>query len=179
MALELQGSVKATVKQYECHADKSNDGKTANVQIELDLSEAEANQLGGKEFARTCFNDYVGGSAAAGVVSKKIGNELAIRDEHSLTIEGYDISLKPSVTGCLLSNKERMVTVTLKLPIPGSAKKLRTKLDQACGEWVTILFKGVTQQDVETEAAKKKLGFDAAKGKKKGNSAEAPAPAPA
>lgn len=148
MSLELSGKVTGNIRSYGAKADSRNEGKVAHVKLDLTLNEEQAQALGGKPFARTCFNDFAGKSGAASVTHKKLGGELAIKADHSLVIEEYPISTKPKITDVLLSDKERVVTLTLKLEIPFVAKKLRHLLDDCTGDDIEIEFKGVTQTEI-------------------------------
>ena len=91
----------------------------------------------------------MGGSAQATVDTKKLGGELAIKTEHTVEIDGYSLVCKPVAEKIDISGKERMVTLALKLKVPGSAKKLRHQLDDAVGDDVELKFLGVTQTDIE------------------------------
>jgi hypothetical protein len=161
MSLELKGTITANVSSYGVKCDNSNDGKTAKVEIDLDLNEEQAKAIGGELFAQTCFSDFVGESAASTVASKKLGHELSIKDEHTIEVEGKTLITKPKVTGLAVSAKERRVTVTVQFPVAGREKSLRHLLDESCGDNLTFVFHGVTQPDIENDT---RHGFDTAKG---------------
>jgi len=148
MSLELSGITTGNVRKYECHADASNDGKVANVSFEVRLSEIEASALGGKLFASSCFNDFVGGSSEVTCVSKKFGGELRVKSEHTVVIAGYPLETKPAVVSVSLGGKERTATVAIKISLPGSLAKLRGVLEQSVGGDVEMEFKGAAQPDL-------------------------------
>lgn len=148
MSLELKGAITGNVRKYVAKADKTNDGKTALVDVEIVLSEVDAETLGGKLFRSSCFSDFVGKSGAATVVKKKLGGELAIKAEHTVEIGGYSFSVKPKVLDLEVSKKERQVTLTLRLPVDGSKKKLRRQLDDGVGDDIELKFLGVTQTEL-------------------------------
>jgi len=161
MSLEIKGTVTVNVANYGAKRDNSNDGKTAKVEVDMNLDEAQAEAIGGKLFAKTCFSDYVGKSAASTVSKKKLDRELAIKAEHTIEVDGKKLITKPTITGVELSAKERRVTVTMQFPVPGREKTLRHLLDESCGDDLKFVFHGVTQPDIEPD---KRHGFDAAKG---------------
>ena len=65
ISLELKGNIDVDVQKYESHADKSHDGKTANVTVGWDVTEEEAKKIGGSTFKMGVFAGYVGGSGVA------------------------------------------------------------------------------------------------------------------
>lgn len=148
MSLELAGTITGNIRRYEAKADKTNDGKTAKVNVEIDLDETMAERFGGRNFKLACFAGYVGGSAARVFDSVKFGGELAIKAEHTLEVDGKPLVTKPRITKCKLSDKQRLVTVTLQLNVPGSSKGLRKYLDESAGDDVKIKVKGVTQPEL-------------------------------
>jgi hypothetical protein len=148
MSLELKGKITGNVRRYVAKADKTNDGKTAIVDINFTLTEAEAQALGGSLFARTCFSDFVGKSGAATVDGKKLGGELRIKAEHTVDVEGYKLSTKPKITDVAISSVDRVVIVTLRLPVVGAMKKLRAMLDSCVGDDIALDFVGVTQPEM-------------------------------
>lgn len=167
MSLELSGKVTGNIRKYLVKANAEDDGKTAYVYVEVPLDEVQAEKLGGKLFARTCFSDFVGKSGASTVDGKKLGGELAIKAEHTIEFDGYKVSTKPKVTHLRVGDG-RVVSVTLCLPVPGSAKKLRHQLEECTGDDIELRFIGVTQAEVPGTEEDKRHGFEAAK---KGNGA--------
>lgn len=164
MSLEILGTIIGTIRKYEVHSDKSNDGKTANVDIDIVMSEEEALAFGGEIFAKACFSDYVEDTNSATVKSKTLGGELVIKQEHTLSVNGHPLVTKPKITGLELSEKERSATITLRLPVPGSQKQVRRMLDEACGDAVTVEIKGVTQLVTPGSEDDPRHGFDGANG---------------
>ena len=159
MSLELSGTVTGHIRKYEVHADSSNDGKTANVDIDVLLNEEEAREFGGKLFAETCFSDYVGRSSATTVKSKKLGGELEINQEHTMEIDGHKIVTQPKITSVVIGEGQRIVTVTLRLPVTGSQKKIRRMLDESCGGDIQVKVLGVTQPEIP-QTDDSRHGFD-------------------
>ncbi len=171
MTLELKGSVTATVRNYGSKADSRNDGKTAQVGIDIRLNEEQATALGGKVFGRACFSDYVGKSGAITASSKTLAGENVVKVEHSMVIAEYPIVAKPKVTDVQILEGDRAVVLSLRLEIPFSAAKLRRLLDDACGDDIEIEFKGAAQPEIPgTDGEDARHGFD--KAKANGNGAE-------
>jgi len=160
MSLELKGTTPATVRKYTVKADAINDGKTANVDLDIVLDEDRALALGGKLFQRACFSDFIGKSSAVTARSKKLDGELKITAEHTMDIEGYPLSATPKITRADLEEKARVVTVHLRLPVPSSATKLRQMLEAMVGDEIGIEFAGVTQQEIEGTTSEQQHGPD-------------------
>lgn len=148
MSLELVGKATGNVRRYGAKADKTNDGKTAVAFIDLKLDEEQAKALGGKLFASTCFSDFAGKSAAATATAKKLGGELKIKAEHTIDVGSYKLTTKPKITNLALSDKERSVTLTIRIEIPGASKKLRQQLDAGVGDDIDLDFLGAAQPDL-------------------------------
>lgn len=150
MSLELKGKVVGNVRRYVAKADNTNDGKTALVDIDIVLTEIDAEALGGKLFRNTCFSDFVGKSGATTVDYKTIGGELAIKSEHTVEIDTYKLTAKPKITGLTVgaSVTDRAVVLSLRFPVSGAAKKLRRLLDDGVGDDVALNFLGLTQQEI-------------------------------
>lgn len=169
MALELKGTIIGRIRSYGVKADNTNDGKTATVDIDVVLSEEEALEFGGPLFAKTCFSDYVESSALATVKNKTLAGELAIKAEHTLELDGFTLVTKPKITGLELSEKERSVTITLRLQIPGSAMKVRRMIDESCGDRCKVLVKGVTQPEIPGSKDDTRHGFEGTEGAEQAN----------
>jgi len=173
--MKIKGKLTVDVVGLQIKRDKSNDGREATVDFELGVSEPEAAEHWGEDFADLAFStmrkrviDIESGKEEIIFLTDSVKpNSKAVFEMHQVSLEEETIEVQPELLSIRTQEGVARVVARVRIPIDVGREKLLAALPVKVGASITIDFDP------------KQAGFDFKKGKGrvKGKDAE-PAAAP-
>jgi hypothetical protein len=166
--MEISGKMSADIKQVLIKCNKANDGREADVDLEISVRQEDAEKHWGEKFATLAFAGMVEDEDDDGKTEPKHLQET-IRPKkqqfvcgvHRIGIEDEVLEAQPQLVGLRTVDGEARVVAKVRIPIDTGRDKLITTIGKKVGFTVKIDFavqqlglKLATQKAHETEARK-------------------------
>jgi len=146
--MKIKGKLTADVVGLQIKRDKSNDGREATVDFELGVSEPEAAEHWGEDFADLAFStmrkrviDIESGKEEIIFLTDSVKpNAEVVYEKHQISLEGEVFEAQPELLSISTTKGVARVVARMRIPVDVGRTALLSALSAKVGNSITVDF---------------------------------------